>query len=353
MHKWLTICAIFLMIGCTNSENEEQSIGSENSTDKNNSVQTLAENLQEPWEIVEWDERIYISERNGAIVEVNDGEKKRKPVSLEKSLADRPEAGLLGLAFPETFEDDQQVFAYYSYVEGQEVFQRIVILEEQENEWVENKVVLDQIPGGQYHQGGRIEIGPDDKLFATTGDATIPELAQNKDSLAGKILRINFDGSVPEDNPFTDSYVYSYGHRNPQGLAWNEQGELYATEHGNQAHDEVNKIESGQNYGWPEIEGDEQQEGMETPLIHSGDNTWAPSGMTYYNGSFYFASLRGQALRKFDQTSITQEIVLDGYGRIRDALATDGGVYVITNNTDGRGNPSSQDDQLIFLKLDD
>lgn len=111
---------------------------------------------------------------------------------------------------------------------------------------------------------------------------------------------MNLDGSVPSDNPFPNSYIYSYGHRNPQGLAWDSDGNLFATEHGQTALDEINQIEKGHNYGWPVIEGDETSEGMETPIVHSGEDTWAPSGMSYLDELFYFASLRGEGIRQFD-----------------------------------------------------
>ncbi|WLR51018.1 PQQ-dependent sugar dehydrogenase [Bacillus tianshenii] len=326
--------------------NEETFKQTESTTD----VEVVAENLRIPWEIVHIDDTFYISERVGSIVSVKDGKMNRKDVKLEKSLSDQPEAGLLGLALPPDFVETKEAFAYYSYRENSDVFQRIVKIKESEEAWVETGVIIDQIPGGQFHQGGRLEIGPDGKLYATTGDATVPESAQDLDSLSGKVLRINLDGSIPNDNPFPESYVFTYGHRNPQGLAWNEDGELYATEHGPSGYDEINLLQPGKNYGWPVIQGDETAPDMESPLIHSGKPSWAPSGMTYQKGNFYFASLRGEALRRFDPQEKKQAVVVDGFGRIRDALATESGVYFITNNTDGRGTPDETDDKLLKLK---
>ncbi len=147
----------------------------------------------------------------------------------------------------------------------------------EENVWREESLLLDNIPSGTYHHGGRLKIGSDGKLYVTTGDASAPDIAQDLDSLGGKILRMNLDGSIPNDNPYPNSYVYSYGHRNPQGITWSSDGTLYSSEHGSRANDEVNLIEAGQNYGWPIIEGYEEQEGMVSPLFTSGDtNTWAP-----------------------------------------------------------------------------
>jgi len=315
--------------------------------------QVIAKHLQEPWEIALVGNTFYISERNGSIVTVtmNDDVQTRKPVRFEKDLSHQPEAGLLGIAFPSDFQETKTAFAYYSYQENGAFFQRVVTIKESHDHWEETSVLLDKIPGGRYHQGGRIEIGPDQKLYVTTGDAAKPELSQELDSLAGKILRMNLDGSIPDDNPFGESYVYSYGHRNPQGLAWNSDHELYATEHGSNAYDEINKIEAGKNYGWPVIRGDEAANGMASPVLHSGEGTWAPSGMTYFAGYFYFASLRGESVRKFDPVNKTEEIIVSDVGRVRDVLATNEGLYIITNNTDGRGTPSKHDDQLIFIPL--
>ncbi|WP_077625225.1 PQQ-dependent sugar dehydrogenase [Sediminibacillus massiliensis] len=331
------------------SEQSGEEGASENASLNFNNVETLAEDLNVPWELVKEGEDIYISERTGAIVKVNGNNLERKEVRLKENLADEPEAGLLGLAFPADFQETQEAIAYYTYAEQQGVFQRVAFIQEQEGQWVEKETLLDNIPGGNVHHGGRLEIGPDDKLYVTVGDATNRSAAQNRDSLSGSVLRMNLDGTIPEDNPFEDSLIYTWGHRNPQGLAWDEQEVLFATEHGNQAHDEINKLSAGSNYGWPEIQGDEQMDGMEQPVLHSGEETWAPSGMDYFNGRFYFASLRGEALREFHPEENSQQVVLEGFGRIRDVLATDEGLYVVTNNTDGRGNPDEKDDRLLFV----
>ncbi|MFD2046426.1 PQQ-dependent sugar dehydrogenase [Ornithinibacillus salinisoli] len=355
MRYVILFLSCILVIACSNQREEELDYDepSEEASKQNAELyEEVASNLNEPWEIVYHNEVFYISERDGYIVSIKDGSQIRKPVHLKKDLSNQSEAGLLGIAFPSDFTDI--AYAYYSYQEESDFFQRVVEIKDQGDYWEETEVLLDKIPGGNYHQGGRIEIGPDEKLYITTGDATIPELAQDLESLAGKILRMNVDGTVPTDNPFDDSYVYSFGHRNPQGLAW-VGDQLYATEHGSSAHDELNKIERGHNYGWPIIQGDENQEGMETPLIHSGNETWAPSGMTYYNENLYFASLRGEGLRKANLDTLEVSLVVSDVGRIRDVLANENGIYFITNNTDGRGNPIEGDDRLYYIaanKLD-
>lgn len=333
---------VFLMAGCA-----EKTMAPEQPSTYDREV--IANNLIEPWEIQRVEDTFYISERNGSIVTVKDGTQSRKPVVFEKDISNQPEAGLLGIVMPADFSEMKEAYAYYSYEENGSYFQRVIKMQENEDSWIEIEVLLDEIPGGQFHQGGRIAIGPDNKLYITTGDATNENNAQDLDSLAGKILRMNLDGTIPADNPFENSYVYTYGHRNPQGLAWDENGTLYATEHGSSAYDEINVIKKGQNYGWSIIRGDETAENMVTPIVHSGDSTWAPSGMTYFEGDFYFASLRGEGVRRFDPKNLTVELVVDDVGRVRDVLAGEGGIYFITNNTDGRGNAAENDDKLIFV----
>lgn len=341
-----------LLIGCSNQSSDQQELPSNPSqqTIKQTTYQIMTTKLQEPWEIVKQDDVFYISERNGTIVEIRGDKQMKRPIRLQKELSNQSEAGLLGIAFPPDFTDT--AFAYYSYVEDGKYWQRVITIKLLDDHWEESAVLLDRIPGGDYHQGGRLEIGPDQKLYITTGDATVPELAQDLNSLAGKILRMNLDGSIPEDNPFQNSYVYSYGHRNPQGLAWDEEGNLYETEHGSTAHDEINRIEKGKNYGWPIIQDDEKREGMQSPLIHSGEDTWAPSGMAYLDGKFYFASLRGEGVRVYDPATNKQRLIVSDVGRVRDVLATPEGLYAITNNTDGRGNPSEIDDILLYIPLE-
>ncbi|OZU89221.1 quinoprotein glucose dehydrogenase [Virgibacillus indicus] len=335
------------------AEQESESRETSNNEDPKemNEGKVIAENLEQPWEIAYLEDTFYISERTGSIASIKEGELTRKPVEFDQSLSNQSEAGLLGIAMPDDFKETNTAYAYYSYQEDEDFFQRVVTIKESDGSWQETSILLDKIPGGQFHQGGRIEIGPDKKLYITTGDATVPELSQKLDSLAGKILRMNLDGTIPDDNPFNNSYIYSYGHRNPQGLAWGPNNEFYATEHGSEAYDEINEIKPGYNYGWPIIRGDEAAENMETPVIHSGEDTWAPSGMAYYRGNFYFASLRGEGLRKFDPINETQDIIISDAGRVRDVLAAEGGVYIITNNTDGRGDPSRDDDKLIFIPI--
>ena len=312
----------------------------------------VAEYLQAPWAIDKHEDIFYITERAGAIVRVHNGELSRQDVLFEQQLSRAAEAGLLGFVLAPNFSETNEAFAYYTYDQDGESLNRVVLLQLDEEVWHERQVLIGEIPSGTYHHGGRLKIGPDHKLYITTGDASNPELAQNKASLAGKILRVNLDGSIPEDNPFKNSMIYSYGHRNPQGLAWTPEGVMYATEHGQSANDEVNEIKPGENYGWPVIEGQEKQDGLVTPLFTSGNNhTWAPSGMAYNRDVLYVAALRGTALLAFDlRTNEVHEIVND-VGRIRDVWIEEDMLYFITNNTDGRGQPAAGDDHLYKIIL--
>ncbi len=217
---------------------------------------------------------------------------------------------------------------------------------------LDKEIIIDDIPVASIHNGGRIKFGPDGLLYITTGDASVPDLAQDRDSLAGKILRLKDDGTIPSDNPFPGSPVYSLGHRNPQGLAWDARGRLWVVEHGPSATDELNSIKPGANYGWPRIRGDETAPGLESPVLHSGQETWAPSGLAYFGGSLYFAGLRGQSLYQVvieENERVTLRRQLSGnFGRLRDvAVGPDNLFYLLTSNRDDRGVPTANDDQII------
>ncbi len=237
---------------------------------------------------------------------------------------------------------------------------------------MDEEVILDRIPGGNIHDGGRLKFGPDRKLYVTTGETGRGELAQDLDSLSGKILRMNPDGSVPGDNPFEGSLVYSYGLRNPQGLAWHPvTGDLYSTEHGPSgeglkfAHDEINKIVPGGNYGWPQIVGDGDSEEYVDPVYHTGDVTWAPSGITFLDSpssvwhlKLFIATLRGGHLRvvtlappDYTEVESTTALYQGELGRLRDVVqGPDGYLYVCTSNRDGRGSPGEEDDLIVRVR---
>ncbi|GAA5421460.1 sorbosone dehydrogenase family protein [Tetragenococcus halophilus] len=341
----------FLFASCSTNETSQENEMTENSQTAE-STEVLAENLEIPWSIEKEDDTFYMTEREGTIVQLEDGDLNRQQVDLDEEVSTASEAGLLGFVLSPDFSQTNEAYAYYTYENEAEQFNRIVRLQLSDDQWQEEEILLDEIPSGPYHHGGRLKIGPDDQLYATTGDAADPEIAQDTDSLGGKILRLNLDGTIPEDNPFDDSYVYSYGHRNSQGITWSDDGQMYASEHGDDANDEINLIEAGENYGWPQIEGEEEQEGMVSPLFTSGeDETWAPSGVTYHEENLYVAALRGSAVLEFDLENEEVQTLVSDFGRIRDTYIEDDDLYFITNNLDGRGSGDQEDDRLVRVEL--
>ncbi|WP_280770027.1 PQQ-dependent sugar dehydrogenase [Salipaludibacillus daqingensis] len=314
-------------------------------------VETVAENLDIPWSLNIYEKIIYMTDRDGHILEVNDGETEQTTLETSSPIAHQGEGGLLGFVLAEDFGTSNEGFAYYTFESEEGSLANRVVKVEKDDGWAETEILLDDIPGAGIHNGGRLAIGPDDNLYVTTGDADIPSDAQDDSNLAGSILRMTMEGEIPDDNPTEDSYVYSYGHRNPQGLAWNEEGELYSSEHGPVAQDEINLIQPGNNYGWPVIEGDQTNDGMEEPLIHSGDDTWAPSGIAFWDNQLLVAGLRGESLYYFDEEQNDMVEVFQGEGRLRDVAVVDEAIYLITNNTDGRGTPKENDDRLLKLTM--
>lgn len=351
MKKIMLFISLFLFsAGCTSNSSTVDPTSSEDN--RNDEVAVLAKNLHVPWSIQKNGDIFYVSERPGTIAVIKEGKAEHQDVQFEEKLADQSEAGFLGFVLTDDFDQTKEAYAYYSYQTKGQIMNRVVLLTQKEDIWEESRLLLDNIPGGGTHDGGRIKIGPDGKLYITVGDAGNKEEAQNMSSLNGKILRMNLDGSIPEDNPFPQSYIYSLGHRNPQGLAWSEEGVLYASEHGNKANDEINKIEPRKNYGWPLIQGKEERSEMESPLFTSGNNeTWAPSGMEFFNEQLYVAALRGSAIVKFDLKSGNTEKMANQFGRIRDVYIENGVLYFVSNNTDGRGSPGKEDDKLYRLAL--
>ncbi|QLH04314.1 hypothetical protein C5F49_02515 [Nitrosopumilus oxyclinae] len=363
----------FNSVTTSNLSNDEKKsiipiIDTQEFPESNIKVETIADNLKIPWEIdFATDGRIFFTERVGNLRVIENGVISEPIISLKVS---GTEGGLLGLALDPDFEENHYLYLYYSYNDFLDIFNRVVRYTESENTLSDETILLDRIPGSNWHDGGRIKFGPDQKLYITTGDASSYNLAQDLNSLAGKILRINSDGTIPKDNPFTDSAIFSYGHRNPQGIDWHpDSGILVASEHGpsgerGRAHDEINVIFSGKNYGWPEIIGDETSEGLENPIIHTGDDTWAPSGASFYDsdkisdwyGKYFVATLRGNHLRMLDldlenNLVVGSEAILAGeYGRLRNAnMGPDGHLYILTSNQDGRGDPAYNDDRILRI----
>ena len=327
-------------------------------------VDAVVTNLEVPWSMVfAPDGRLFVTERPGRvrIIDVS-----RQTSELALSMDDvfaQGEAGLLGLALDPQFAQTGFVYLYYSARTSGNAVNRVVRYREAGSRLAERAVLLDGIPAAQIHDGGRIRFGPDGLLYVTVGDAANTGLAQDLGSLAGKILRINRDGTTPRENPFS-SPVYSYGHRNPQGLDWHPAtGQLWAVEHGNVGNDEVNAIDAGANYGWPRIEGAQTMAGMRTPLTFFNPAI-APSGTSFYRGdrfprfvnNVFTATLRGTHLLRLVPDGSTpriasQEVLLNGrFGRLRDVVSgPDGFLYLATNNRDGRGSVAATDDRILRI----
>jgi glucose/arabinose dehydrogenase len=337
-------------------------------------AEEFASNLDVPWEMAfAPDGRIFLTERPGRIRVIKDGQLENEPwMSIE--VAAVGEGGLLGLALDPDFTTNHYVYVAYTYQnsEGKLLNRLVRLREDSSGKGAMDKVLLDNAAGNSIHDGGRVKFGLDGKLYWTVGEAGNPGLAQDLSSLNGKILRLNSDGTIPEDNPSPECPVYSYGHRNPEGLAWQAStNRLYATEHGpsgssyGTGQDEVNFIEPGGNYGWPDIHGSQTHKGMMSPVIQSGESeAWAPSGATFvtggpWDGSLLFAGLRGETLyrlvlAKNDPRQVIRfEKYFSGqFGRLRDVVqGIDGALYILTNNRDGRGNPQPGDDKILKLNL--
>lgn len=346
--------------------------------DQSGAIKIIAQNLEIPWGLVFLPDRsILFTERPGRVRMIGkDGNLLPTPLSTISEVKHIGEGGLLGIALHPNFSTNNYVYLYYTYSDNGVNYNRV---ERYQYSVIKlgvacppnnpncntptphlskDKVVVDKIPSSPNHNGGRIKFGPDNFLYITTGDAQNPSQAQDKNSLAGKILRVTDDGKKAPDNPF-NNLVYSYGHRNPQGLAWDNYGRLWETEHGSTAFDEVNVIHKGENFGWPEIRGNDGREGMQKPFAHSGNATWAPSGVAALNNKLYFAGLRGQAIYSFDiSPKVTLEIgerkVVEHFkgefGRIRDVvLGPDNFLYITTSNRDGRGTSRAGDDKIIKI----
>lgn len=313
--------------------------------DAYDSLEVLANGLDTPWamDFLPSGELIF-TERPGRVNVLENGLVRTVG---EVSVSEESESGLMGLAVDPEFSDNHYLYLYYTYPEGNRL-SRFTLDKGLRDELV----LIDNIPNARFHDGGRLKFGHDGKLYLTTGDATVPSSAQDLTSLSGKILRLNKDGTIPDDNPF-NNYVYSYGHRNPQGLAWDYAGDLYASEHGPSANDEINLIKPGRNYGWP-LKCSEQDSSTESPLRCYAEFTLAPAGIAYDRGRLFVAGLRGSQVRElslYNSSVISEGEVFSDLGRIRDVVVHEGYLYIATSNRDGRGIPSLGDDRILRIRL--
>jgi len=339
-------------------------------------VETVVSNLEVPWSIV-WapDGRMLFTERPGRVRVYEKGQLAPAPLLTIPDVEESGESGLMSMALHPDFATNRWIYLAYTFSAGEQRV-RVVRYRETTNGLNERTVIIDDIPAARFHAGCRIRFGPDRKLYVTTGDATERSLAQRLDSLAGKTLRVNDDGTIPSDNPFVGQSnargeIWSIGHRNAQGLDWQPDTNLmFQTEHGPSGFDgpaggdEVNIVEKGKNYGWPVVHHEQNQPGMEAPLLVYTP-ACAPASAAIYRGSefpqfkgnLFFGCLRGVRLIRVvldGRRVVSQEDLLSGkYGRIRDvAEGPDGYLYFSTSNKDSRGTPASNDDRIMRLVPD-
>ncbi len=336
-------------------------------------VAVVASNLEVPWALafsqnlpgVGPGNYLLFTERPGRVRLIADGRLQSEPVAT-LPVTTVGEAGLLGLALDPDFAANGYLYVMYTHRADFGLRNRISRLTLHGTRAGDEKVLLDDIPGAAIHDGGGLAFGPDGKLYATTGDAAQGSLAQDLSSPAGKVLRLNPDGSMPTDNPFAGSPVFTYGHRNSEGLAWHPRsGQPFVVEHGPAAHDEVNRLSAGSNYGWPHAVGMARDARFVDPVHESGSQTWAPAGAAFYAGgqspqwedNLFFGALRGRHLHRLalgghEATQVIAEEGLFGgeYGRIRAvAVGPEGALYFSTSNRDGRGQPAADDDRILRL----
>jgi quinoprotein glucose dehydrogenase len=340
-------------------------------------VKAWVTGLEVPWSLVFLpDGRALVSERPGRIRLIRDGALTLKPYAAPDAAA-KGEGGLMGLAVHPKFPAEPYIYAMYTYREKGEVYNKVVRLRDEGDKGSIDKTIIDRIAGGRFHDGGRIAFGPDGMLYITTGEIFEGKRAQDPTSLNGKILRVSPDGAIPKDNPFKDSAIWSLGHRNPQGLAWHPvTKDLFISEHGPSGesltfgNDEINVIQKGGNYGWPDVVAAVHQKAYIDPLIVWRKAT-PPSGITFYHkgklphleNSLFIATLKSRALIRiilqksangYNVTAIERWFATgesEGrYGRIRDVVqGPDGYLYFLTNNRDGRGKPQENDDHIYRI----
>jgi glucose/arabinose dehydrogenase len=315
----------------------------------------IASGLKAPWSVVRLPNgSALISERDTAVIKELTAEGELRDAGTVAGVAARGEGGLLGIDALES-DDGLWLYAYFTAGTDNRIVRMPVAGEPGALSLGEASVIVSGIAKAGNHNGGRIKFGPDGMLYATTGDAGDPSRSQDPESLNGKILRMMPDGSVPADNPTAGSLVYSLGHRNPQGLAWDDGGQLWAAEFGQNTWDELNVIEPGHNYGWPEVEGAAGAEGYDDPVYQWATSEASPSGLAHISNTFFLAALRGQSLWAIYPVETRVDAVAwftGEYGRMRDAIpGPDGSLWVLTNNTDGRGNPAPDDDKLLQIRL--
>lgn len=335
-------------------------------------VEEFVNGLSVPWSIVFTSpDRMLVTERPGQVRVIENGQLLQEPIASYPEVYSQSEDGLMGMALDPAYPENRYVYLSMSYQKNGNEVVKVVRVKDEGSSFSPQEIVIDDIPAARVHAGNRLAFGPDGKLYITTGDAAERALAQRMDSLAGKTLRINPDGSIPDDNPFPNSPVYSLGHRNSQGMDWHPvTGNLYATEHGPSGFDgpgggdEVNWVQAGKNYGWPVVSHDRNQDEFIAPLL-TYTPAVAPAGAIFYRGTqlpqltntFLFGGLRGQGIFQVvidpdDPAAVLRhgKLAEVDVGRVRALVeGPDGYVYFSSSNQDGRGDPRPGDDIIYRL----
>ncbi len=343
-------------------------------------VETVATNLEVVWSIVfAPDGRMFFTERPGRVRVIENGKLRSQPFFTVPDIEPSGESGLMGMTLHPNFAANHWVYIAYAYQDANKnQTVRVARYRETGETLIEPKTIIENIPASQYHSGTRLKFGADGKLYITTGDATKQTRAQDLSSINGKTLRLNDDGTIPDDNPFVNQKgarpeIWTYGHRNAQGMDFQPETDLmFQTEHGpsiidgvslfkRTGGDEVNIVERGKNYGWAKISHDMRRAGMETAIIQYSPAVAPASGMFYrgnlfpeFKGNFFFGTLKGESIIRLilDKRKIIaqEKLFLKTYGRIREiAEAPDGAIYFSTSNRDGRGNQTKEDDRILRI----
>ncbi len=335
-------------------------------------VETVASGLEVPWSIVfAGEDRLLVSERPGTVREIVGGRLNAQPIHRFEEVSSAGEAGLMGMISDPNYRQNQFIYACYAYSVGENMFAKVVRLKDGGSFFSGETLLIDRIPAARNHAGCELGFGPDGKLYITAGDASERALAQDRNSLEGKLLRINPDGTIPSDNPFADSPIWSYGHRNAQGIDWYPGTDiLFSTEHGPSGFDgpgggdEINIIEKGANYGWPVVSHENSQEGMKDPEVVFTPAV-APASAVFYDSNvipafknnLFFGLLRGQGIMRVvvnpddpRQILMYERLPEIDVGRIREVIVgPDGYLYFTTSNRDGRAPEREGDDHIFRL----
>ncbi|WP_202510071.1 PQQ-dependent sugar dehydrogenase [Streptomyces sp. SID5643] len=323
-------------------------------------VRTVAEGLDSPWGLAPLPGGgLLVSSRDdGTIVRVDEKTGRKTELGEVPGVSAAGEGGLLGIALSPDYASDRMVYAYFTSASDNRVVRMIYDQQKPSGEQLgAPDTVFRGIPKGFIHNGGRIEFGPDRMLYVGTGESGDTGLSQDKDSVGGKILRLTPEGEPAPGNPFPDSPVYSYGHRNVQGLAWDGKQRLFASEFGQDTWDELNAIKPGDNYGWPQAEGRSDDGEFHNPVDQWTTAEASPSGIAYAEGSVWMAGLRGKRLWRIPlngtEASAEPQAFLEGeYGRLRTVVPAGGDrLWLVTSNTDGRGSPKDGDDRILELRV--